>query len=314
MSLKLEGQTCPVCHAYLFDDDDVVYCPECGAPHHRDCYNSIGHCGLEQLHGTPQQYDLQRQAKLKEESAAAEREHKFDDAHTPSLTVCKMCGEKYASELGSCPKCGAPNLSRAGSPFAEFDFLGGVPADLDIGDGVTADEAKRFVVSNTPRYVRKFAVLNRKNKISWNWLAFFFPCAWLLSRKMYKRGIIVGVLTVAATLLLTPLSRIMYSNGFTSLSYPEMLQGMNELLPKIGTAVMVFAGIGVLCGLLIRLFTAMFADYNYKCYTVASIKQIKAESDDIDFDFRKKGGVNLVAMMLGIMVIEYLPSIIAALI
>ena len=56
------------------------------------------------------------------------------------------------------------------------------------------------------------------------------------------------------------------------------------------------------------------AVYHYKCYTVASIKQIKAESDDIDFDFRKKGGVNLVAMMLGIMVIEYLPSIIAALI
>ena len=31
MSFNIEGEQCPVCHAYLFEDDDVVFCPECGA-------------------------------------------------------------------------------------------------------------------------------------------------------------------------------------------------------------------------------------------------------------------------------------------
>ena len=52
MSADLKGKTCGVCHAYLFPEDDVVFCPVCGAPHHRECYNKIGHCALEEAHGT----------------------------------------------------------------------------------------------------------------------------------------------------------------------------------------------------------------------------------------------------------------------
>ena len=56
MSLNLSGEKCALCKAYLFEEDDVVYCPECGAPHHRECYNGIGHCALDGLHGTENQY------------------------------------------------------------------------------------------------------------------------------------------------------------------------------------------------------------------------------------------------------------------
>ena len=49
MSISIEGEKCPVCGAYLFDEDDVVFCPECGAPHHRECYNAVGHCALAAL-------------------------------------------------------------------------------------------------------------------------------------------------------------------------------------------------------------------------------------------------------------------------
>ena len=68
MSLKTEGVTCVRCHAYLFDDDDIVYCPVCGAPHHRDCYNELGHCALEEFHGTDKQYD---KIKAAEETVSA---------------------------------------------------------------------------------------------------------------------------------------------------------------------------------------------------------------------------------------------------
>ena len=32
MSLNTEGVSCVRCHAYLFPEDDIVYCPVCGAP------------------------------------------------------------------------------------------------------------------------------------------------------------------------------------------------------------------------------------------------------------------------------------------
>ena len=48
---------CAFCKAILFDDDDVVYCPECGAPHHRECYNSLGHCARIELHGVADPYE-----------------------------------------------------------------------------------------------------------------------------------------------------------------------------------------------------------------------------------------------------------------
>lgn len=29
---------CPVCDKQFKKGDDIVVCPECGAPHHRECY------------------------------------------------------------------------------------------------------------------------------------------------------------------------------------------------------------------------------------------------------------------------------------
>ena len=78
MSLSVEGQKCPVCHAYLFDDDDVVFCPICGAPHHRDCYNAIGHCALEDKHGTDEQYDA---SVYKREETSEEQEEKAEESN-----------------------------------------------------------------------------------------------------------------------------------------------------------------------------------------------------------------------------------------
>ena len=72
MSLNDQNQTCALCHAYLFAEDDVVYCPECGAPHHRECYNKLNKCALEELHGTENQYDKLKRAAEEQKSKKEE--------------------------------------------------------------------------------------------------------------------------------------------------------------------------------------------------------------------------------------------------
>ena len=310
MSLNTKGESCVRCQAYLFPEDDVVYCPVCGAPHHRECYNELGHCALEQFHGTDKQYD-----KVK----AAERERAEENGGTPEpeevdgRITCRMCHEKYDFSLNFCPKCGAPNIAKAGGSFESFDFLGGVPADYDIGDGVTADEAKRFVAVNTRRYIPKFAVLNRKNRSSWNWAAFLFPYGWALSRKMYKTGIVSGLLAVNSSLLYLPITRVLYNAGLADAeNYVQAADGVSQNLPKLGLGILIAAAIGFLLNMAVRFVLGVLGDYFYKNYTVDSIKKIRAESEDMDNDYRKKGGVNIFLFLIGTLAVQYLPAITAA--
>ena len=307
MSLNTEGVSCVRCHAYLFPEDDIVYCPVCGAPHHRECYNQLGHCALEEFHGTDRQYDKVKARE--EEQAAAEMPNTGENAE--GLITCQMCHEKYDFALNACPKCGAPNIAKAGGSFVNFDFLGGVPADYDIGDGITADEAKRFVAANTPRYIPKFAVLNAKNKLSWNWLAFLFPCGWMLSRKMYKNGIIAGLLTVISNLFYLPFMNAINNLGTTpGETQAQIMQSIYEHLPKMGAAVIAALLAGFVLNIAVRILSALFGDYLYKQYAISSIKTIRAESEDMDYDYRKKGGVNIFLFLLGTMAVQYLTALI----
>lgn len=305
MSLNEKGLSCAGCKAYLFEEDDIVYCPVCGAPHHRECYNRTGHCALEELHGTENEYDAEKAAR-----PVAEEKNESEKAENGVVT-CGICGERYSRELNKCPKCSAPDFAKI-NPYSEFDFLGGVPADLKLEDDITAKEATRFVAANTHRYIPKFALLNKNNRVSWNWMAFLFPCGWMLSRKMYKNGIITGILSIIATFLTYPLNLALYNLGLAEgNTYADIVTGIVEKLPEIGAAVFILAMLGFVLKIVIRVISALFGDYFYRSYALSAIKEIKTQSDDPDYDYRKKGGVNILLFFVGTMLIQYIPSIIA---
>ena len=44
------GYECKSCGKKFTDDDDIVVCPECGTPYHRDCYKKEGRCINDELH------------------------------------------------------------------------------------------------------------------------------------------------------------------------------------------------------------------------------------------------------------------------
>ncbi len=300
MSLKIEGQSCPICHSYLFDEDDVVFCPICGAPHHRDCYKTIGHCGLEGLHGTEQQYDRAKYQNA-EESVQKERELNKDDM------VCPSCLHKLEENTPICPYCGKPRLAGGFKTFS-IDFLGGVPKNCDLGEGVTAGEASEFVAVNTQRYIPKFAKLSRKNKASWNWMAFFFPEAWFFSRKMYKMGALVLSLLVAAQIFLTPM--IKFLDGVVLEDYASYAAYLMENISTLGAMPIILMYASVLITMVIRIISAIFGDYIYKSHAIDKIKGIgKSNLEKYDY-FRKYGGVNIIMFIAGAFAVRYLPNIV----
>ncbi len=307
MSLNIEGENCALCHAYLFEDDDIVYCPTCGAPHHRGCYNSVGHCALETTHGTAQQYT--RPAESKTEVSAEDSDFK-NGPHTVE-TRCNMCGESYDINEGNCPNCGALNMSRlSGGRFATFDFLGGVPADMDLGGGVTADEAKKFVSTNTHRYIPKFAAFKTGKRASWNWLALLTPCGWFLSRKMYAAGALVGALQVAFTMLAIPFSNALYYLDISSATgYIEKSNLIMENLHTIGVTAIIAAAIGSILTFALHIISAVFGDYFYKKRVISAVSDIKNENTQVEENLSRMGGINLILGLVGIFAVENLPAI-----
>jgi len=83
------GYKCQVCDNEFVKGDDIVVCPECGTPHHRECYNSLGHCVNESKHSKEYDYikDIETQ---KEESANTDVDSE--------LIICKVCGAKNPSD------------------------------------------------------------------------------------------------------------------------------------------------------------------------------------------------------------------------
>lgn len=317
MKNENEKISCSVCGAYLFPEDDVVYCPDCGAPHHRDCYNSIGHCGLEEFHGTEQEYDKVREKK-RQEQENHKKEYANDNVppRFKDGVLCQGCGNTYPSIMQRCPRCGSfnPQTARPTNPmpFPMFDLLGGIPKDMDLGEGVTADEAKQFVVSNTPRYIPKFASMKMGTKVSWNWLAFLLPSAWYMSRKMYAKGIISIVLLVAFSLLSIPLlsSVVLPEPSSVGGIYASQNQMLNAIL-NAGTPQLVLAIIGAVLEIIFKIFTGMFADLHYRNHTISSVSYIKEHSENLAEDMRKKGGVSFLGLIIGFFAVQYLPTIIS---
>lgn len=322
MSLKIEGCSCVRCKAYLFSEDDVVYCPVCGAPHHRDCYEALGHCALEQLHGTDEQYSREKEQEnreriaQREQNAEREKQHEESAGSREGITKCSMCGNEYESMLRRCPRCGTPDLSNING-YSGFDFLGGVAPDRIIEDDITAEDVKRFVFTNTHRYVPKFASINKDKKASWNWMAFLFPCGWMLSRKMYKGGIIAGILQSVITLLSYPFQRAIMGSGYfdaeNAASTIDALNNIFENTPKIGLAILALAALGAVLELVLRVIFALYGDYFYRDYTLSAIKKIRLESEDMEEDYRKKGGMSMLLFFLGLMITQYIPAILVSL-
>ena len=86
------GYKCPVCGKPFAEGDDIVVCPDCGAPYHRECYHKLGRCQFESLHSPSFVWEPSPQ---EEEAAKAAR-----------TIPCPACGTQVPGNSNFCPNCG----------------------------------------------------------------------------------------------------------------------------------------------------------------------------------------------------------------
>lgn len=277
MSLSVKGQKCPICKSYMFDDDDIVFCPVCGVPSHRECYNTIKKCPLEEYHGTDMQYTA---PEIKEEPI--EEDQKPEPKEIPFVF---------------------------GRSF-EIDLYGGVKKTDQIA-GVTAEEMKNTVGVNTQYYLPRFFKLNNKQKKSWNWAAFLFPQGFFLFRKCYKAGILAFLLSVASTALLNyPMLHVVINESQT---WKEIFISVGAQLAQ-NPEILIFSFIATVLGLLIqipmRVLFGIFGNWIYRKEVFEKIKDAKEQADEEPtLVMQLKGGVNPLLGVLGVAGVNWLVSI-----
>lgn len=304
MSFSVKGQTCPICKAYLFEEDEIAVCPVCAAPHHRECFISAGKCGMEQFHGTDMQYDKVRdKTEVKEEPKESKEE----------MQECPSCHSKFPKGNTFCNQCGTPVNKDV--RFIRIDFLGGVKPDEDLGEGVTANEAKDFVMVSTNRFIPKFKEFKNGAKVWFSFWHLLFPTASFAMRKMYSYAFLSGAVEIAASILLAPfnstIGQLMTDSSVKT--YYDLAQALIGSNDKAMWMNFMLGVIGVLFTATVRVLSALFANKLYYKHTVKTLKEIKETATDDEQKqqlIRKKGGVNMFAFIIAYMAVSFIPSII----
>ncbi len=299
MSLKLDGRKCVVCDSYLFEEDDIVFCPDCGAPHHRDCWQSVGHCKLAEFHGTSEEYKYTSEPQAE---PIAEK--------TKAPNTCRRCGKELEENARFCPFCGFNNMM-ASPEFANAVYGVSIDTEEEFEQGFKVKEIIKVVTMNAGRYLLKFKALAKGRKLSWNWAAFLVPHGWFAFRKMYALSAVVAALMIASSLFSIPMMQAIQSAPITdNMSYTETVAVMSEAMAAAPTVVMLFATVGIVLELVIRIISALFADYTYKKRVLRVCGEIR-EAEDKDVATRKLGGISPLAFMVAVFAVSILGDILS---
>lgn len=336
-----EKVACPVCGGDFSAGDDVVVCPECGTPHHRECWKNVGRCVNESLHGEDFAWAAPRDA------VGKSGEGEPADTKDETAIVCRNCGADCPPDTLVCPECGT-SLGAAGRVFYGAGqgpsrdsniFMKGVMTDPDEEiDGIKAREAAAYVQMRAGRYIPRFVEMSRKDKkLSWNWAGFFMSPHWFFYRKIYKAGILFLSLTCIALLFASiPLKNafIDYKNLMSDYieltnmtTYEELLSDYNEFvgnygnlpekerteLEKVQKEVVLYGALFIGSYFIPNFFAALYGDYIYKSKMVKEIKSMRGYAKN-DKTFlmlaMRRGGVSFVSALGCFLLLETLSRMI----
>lgn len=196
------GVRCPVCNKKFIQADDIVVCPVCGAPHHRECYAAKSACAFASEHLSGKEW----RPPAPEPGAPQE---------SPDVSVCPACRSHNPKDVIFCQVCGKrmseipPQGDRPREP-ATWGFpgimqgidpaalvYGGLPPDEKIG-GESVRDLAVYIGDNSAYYLTRFKIMDETSRsLSFNLSALVFGFLYFFHRKMYLIGAFLLVLFVA---------------------------------------------------------------------------------------------------------------------
>ena len=219
-----KGNTCPVCKQKFKEADDIVVCPDCGTPYHRECWKKVGVCVHQADHAAG--FEWQPEFGPEAEKAAHEATCPNCGTHNqPGAAQCSHCGCPLPKDNGPQPDpkdedaqvpiyardpstVHKPDNSRT-TPGPRIDTYSAGPDGIqrrEIGpedpiDGIKAKDWAAYVGRSPMYYLMQFFRMSEtKQKVTLSLSAFLFGPAYLFYRKMWKQGVLFALLDFIVTL------------------------------------------------------------------------------------------------------------------
>ncbi len=282
---------CPVCGETFHDGDDVVTCPECGTPHHRECYKKLGKCVNTSLHNTDYLFNRESESNASTPKTEANNADVFYSPdkvgeETESLKTCPVCNEKIPTDASTCPNCGARQQNAASGQFT-FPFAtnqnNGANSEIENSsdkiDGVKLKDAAIVLGVNPLKYLIKF---KKNRKINWNWSAFIFGPYYFFFRKLYLPGTIALAIQIACRLIVytffsKELTSVMnsFEKVFNIKDASQQLDAMTKLSQTAEYGKAMLASVIIMSAIaVIHFVSALIADSIYRKKVINIVKTV----------------------------------------
>lgn len=288
---------CPICSEKFKADDDIVVCPKCGAPYHRECYEREGKCIFFDLHRSNEAWKDEEDTSNEQKAEDKTKKCKFCGCmNNESAVVCEQCGRSFIEYPYQNMNNGgedSPNQSFGGFP----DFTGGMPIKIDLMsgvkpdedfDGVNGEELAKYVKNNTIYYMGIFKRIKDIGKSRFNFSAFLFGGGWMLYRKQYVAGGIITAIMALISMAITYTTYFVSAGVLNTVAenliqqYPrgygvvEFFNAISQLPLDQGLiAILPYALSGL--NFIIMLIVGFTANRSYYKFVIKHIKAIKAE-------------------------------------
>lgn len=291
---------CAACKVKFGEKDDIVSCPVCGSPHHRDCWTQTGECANSALH----------------DEGFVFTGHLTEVQAQESDRVCLHCGRKLEGSM-PCPDCGAmpardnstdeEQTGRSGATYniegeavtieQAFEMHYGI-TDATLIEGVPVGDIKKFIGSSWYMYIPAFHKMSqKKSAISLSVLAFIGNWMWLVLRKMYWHAA-----AVFATIALSFFYTACYSHflseyfGSDSVELSVLLASENQYV-RIGMFLYY-----IMLGLqfIAMLVCGLFGNRMYMNFCIRKIKKINKKSssaEEFNAALEKAGGMSSIIVL-----------------
>ena len=191
------GVLCPYCGKPFTADDDIAVCPECGTPHHRDCYREHGECANLTLHSASFEWERIPEPERKPEKP----EIKY---------ICPRCKSVISRDEMFCPHCGMPvpqtlpevseeKMQELQERMNEGSLQGTTAMyslnSTDKIDGVTLADLMSYL--KNPSYI--IAICRQEisgKRAVFSLPALFSPTLFFLYNKVWPEGIITMIVSL----------------------------------------------------------------------------------------------------------------------
>lgn len=288
--INYKKSSCQFCGKKFDSSDNIVVCPECGAPYHKECVAKSGKCVYADKH---------------------ERGFKFEDPEAEkaesraSGCVCPICGFENSPEAIYCSRCGGNMNRRSGTgasnhgqnmygDFRSPDFGAGFAANAQPVDpneeisGVRAGDIAKYVGENSAYFLPRFQDIENKTRrySKFNLAALIFEYWYFLYRKMWGAAAFAFVITFILSIPSTFLS--LSSAGFINLNVDSNLLLMINSVSYIIT-------------ILFRAFLSYYSNRIYMRKVIKNVKKYKNESipsSEYDRVIAKRGSTSKTAVII----------------